>query len=123
MSLLLLLFNEKVQVQPAILLMFICVETLHVHVLADADALVEEDHFFFAGEPLQRVRDLHVDLELDDLAQFANHDVVAHVEPEEELPQNPLVLNHLVVYRLDHHRQHRRVLEAEVFELNFSLRC
>jgi len=97
------------------------VQTLHIHVLAHTDALVEKDHLFFRCQSLQWVRNLHIDLELNDLAEFADHDIVADVEAEEELAEDALVLYHLIVDRFDHDGQHRRVLEAEVLKLNFPL--
>lgn len=92
-----LLFDKEVEVEPAILLVPVRVQTLHVHGFTDADALVEKDYFFLGGEALQWVRDLHVYLELDDLAELTDHDVVADVETEEEFAEQALVRKDQVV--------------------------
>ena len=89
--------------------------------LTNTDALVEENDFFLRGQALQWVRDLHINLELDDLAQLTYHDVVADMETEEEFAKKSLVLNDLIVDGLDDDSQHRWVLESKVLKFDLPL--
>ena len=91
--------------------------------LANAYSLVEEDDLLFRCESLQRICDLHVYLELDDFAQLADHYVIADMETEEELAEDALVLNDLIVDRLNHDCKHGWMLKAEVLKLYFPLSC
>lgn len=50
---------------------------------------------------MQGVRDLHVDFELDDFAEFADRDVVRDVEAEKELAEQFLAIDHLRVDRFN----------------------
>ena len=89
--------------------------------LTNTDALVEENDFFLRGQALQWVRDLHINLELDDLTQLTYHDVVADMETEEEFAKKSLVLNDLIVDGLDDDSQHRWVLESKVLKFDLPL--
>ena len=75
--------------------MLVLVQRLDVHLLANADPLIEEDNLFFGCQSLKRVGDLDVDLKLDDFTELAHCYIVGHVEAEEELAYDALVLNHL----------------------------
>ena len=103
--------------------MFTRVQALNVHRLAHTDPLIEEYYLVLRSQPWQRVRYLHIDLELDDLAQLTNRDIIWNVEAEEKLPKQLLFVDDLSVDWLDDDGQHGRVLEPEVFKLNLPLGC
>lgn len=81
--------------------MLICVEILDFHCLTNTDALVEEDNFVLWSQSLQRVGDLYIDLELNDLTQLSHGNVIGDVESEEKLAEDLLIVNHLSVDRLN----------------------
>ena len=70
------LLNKEVKIEPAILLMLIRVERLNVHLLTHTDPLVEENDLLFRCQSLKRIRDLDVDLKLDDLTELTNRYIV-----------------------------------------------
>ena len=99
------LFNDKVEIEPAVCFAILLVDAGYVLALADWDALVEKDNSLFSGESVDRVADFPVNLELHDLTQLPNSDIIRHMESKEETANFPLRLNHLLIDALNDHRK------------------
>jgi hypothetical protein len=115
------LLNQKVQVKPAILLPVLVVKCLNIRALPHRYPLVEEHYPLFLRQPLRRLLDLSINLELHDLLQLADVEVITDMKSEEKLADNSLSVDHLSADALNDDSEQGRVLEAEIFEFDFPL--
>ena len=78
------LFNDEVQVKPAIVLSFFVIERLYLGSVGYWDPVVEKDNPFSGKKPLPVVLKLCVDFELHDFRKLSDRQVIRNVESEEK---------------------------------------